>query len=76
MNNTDHPDLQTQIAIARIIFLRLAGQISAASLTEQTWLAGVEGFRTQPELFPLIEACMDAAAEILEWFRTGRTPPG
>ena len=62
-------DLKSQLSVAKIIFLRLAAQVSSTSVTDQIWSEGVEGFRRQPELFPLIEACVDAAGEILDHLR-------
>ena len=63
MTETEH--LEPQHKIAKIIFFRLAGQISGTHITQQAWLDGLKGYQKEPELFPLIEACEDAAAEIL-----------
>ncbi len=74
LSHTKHFDEEITMVVARIIFFRLAGQISGSSVTHRTWLEGVEGFRKQPELFPLIEACVDAAAEVLACLHDGRSP--
>ncbi len=50
--------------MAKIIFERLASQISGISISQESWEAALQGFRCDPHLFPLVEACFDAAIAI------------
>jgi hypothetical protein len=61
LNKTENVEKQHKIAI----FFRLAGQIAGTPISEQAWLDCLQGYQKEPELFPLIEACEDAAAAIL-----------
>ena len=52
------------LAIAKIIFMRIRSQISGQRIDNARWLAGLAGYKTDPELFPVVEACVDAAMKI------------
>lgn len=51
--------------IAKIIFTRMAGQISGFDLSEMHWDIAYKGWIDNPAIFPMVEVCMDAADEIL-----------
>lgn len=50
---------------AKIIFFRVSGQLSGLRITDKIWAEAASGWREQPELFPVVEACFDAATEIV-----------
>ena len=50
--------------IARIIFERVAAQMGGFHVADEQWSAAYEGWVENPALFPLVEACIDAAHEI------------
>lgn len=52
--------------IAEIIFNRVAAQVAGIPLKNSAWSAVYEGWIENPALFPLVEACLDAADEIMK----------
>jgi len=55
--------------IARIIFLRLSGQVAGQRIDEKAWEAALVGWSENPAAFALVEACIDSADEILIYLR-------
>jgi len=53
--------------IARIIFMRMASQVSGTKVGGKQWRVAYSGWIENPALFPIIEACVDAAEEILNY---------
>ena len=60
---------------AQIIFERLAAQISGLRTKEYYWDAAYQGWVDNPALFPLIEACIDAADQCLNALETSSKSP-
>lgn len=55
---------KTTEQIAGIIFKRIAAQMGGMSVSETQWDLAYQGWIENPALFPLVEACIDAALEI------------
>lgn len=51
--------------IAKIIFSRMAGQLSNFHVQDKHWDIAYRGWIENPALFPTVEACMDIADEII-----------
>ncbi len=50
--------------IGRVIFTRIAAQMSGTKLADEHWDVAYDGWIENPALFPLVETCIDAAEEI------------
>jgi hypothetical protein len=59
--------------IAGIIFQRIAAQMGAIAVSEKQWDLAYAGWVENPALFPLVEACIDAAVEIEKHLETGQS---
>lgn len=51
--------------VAKIIFSRMAGQLSSFNIRDSHWTIAYQGWIENPALFPAVETCMDIADEIL-----------
>lgn len=61
------------VAVAKIIFVRMAGQISGIAVTDKHWETAYKGWVGNPALFSMVEACMDAANDILRMLKTTKS---
>lgn len=57
--------LHKREAVAKIMFLRFAGQLSNNLVRDEHWKIAYQGWIENPALFPVVETCMDAADEII-----------
>lgn len=46
------------------MFKRIAAQMGGMSVSQSQWDLAYQGWIENPALFPLVEACIDAALEI------------
>ena len=59
--------------IAGIMFKRIAAQMGGMSVSPSQWDLAYQGWIENPALFPLVEACIDAALEIEAHLHASKT---